>query len=358
KRRDSEGNERIWSVYEVLEALARRFNARFFHENGAWCLFQVGNYTGTFQTIYNYDASQTLISTDTVDLDVTVDYASGTVLKRRGGVRTYLPALKRVCVDYHHITHQNRAWGLLWPTATNDYQSLPGPLYVDTLNSTQLRLQFNFTCKTFLTVTDSSYTYPVHRYWFKMYVRLNNAFWLKRHGSGTFNNITYEQPAWQVVEDYIDIVSPIITEDLDGTGVQFQFSIYTPYISTAASGGPIEIKLVLDRITQWDNTVLWDASGQTSWPAYPITTAWYTASFDWRAADNVVQVLNGGLGDNPDSETRRTCAYDSTAGNTEELYVDVFIGDGPAPFSVSRMEVNGTRTSSWKIGTTGTAYPI
>ncbi|RMF30106.1 MAG: hypothetical protein D6765_03570, partial [Bacteroidetes bacterium] len=349
KGKDNEGNEEIWSVYDVLFYLCNRFNATFRHVQGGFALFRTAEFENSTQKVYNYDANQVLVSTDpAASFDVTIDYSTaGAPVKRRGGVLTYLQPLKRLCVDYEHLTQNNRAFGLSWPGAGTDYVALPGAVTVDDDTSTQLKLVMNFKVKSFVTVTIGTFAYPIHRYFFKIYVRINGNSWLKRTLSGDFYNLTPETASWSSLESYVEVVSPIINPQNNGEDVLFQLNILSPYLTTTMNGGTIDLKIILDRVERTDGTAMVNGAGP-----------FYNATLTWLLKNPVVEVLDEGLGNNPDTNIKRTCAYDSTSGNTAEHIVRVKLGDGPMPYTVSRMQVSGTDTTSWKLNGTGTGYPL
>lgn len=353
--KDGEGNSEYFSVYDVLVALSNRFGARLLFTRGAYTLLQVGELEKTTQTFHTYNAAGALIGTESaVDIDTDIDYSTESgAKKRRGGTYSFLQPLKKVCVDYHHITSNNKATGLSWPSAGTGYVTLPGKLLVDDVDTTQINLVLNFKVKSNITVVASNTAYPIHKYVFKVFVKVGS-YYLKRNVTGSFYNVVPDEAQWWTgSEQYIETHSAVITQLTNLDEIWFQLKITSPFLSPGfADDQNIELKILLDRVEI-------PGLGNLAYNAfYQITDPNYSGTVNWNLPYPVVKVENEGLGLNPDSNTLRTCAIDSEDGNTGVEFYDVWLGDGPAPFSVSRITVGGLATAAWQIGGTGDTYTL
>lgn len=353
--KDDEGNAEYFSVYDVLDALCMRFGARLMFSRGAYTLLQVGELENTTQNFHTYNAAGALIGTESaVDIDIDIDYSTESgAKKRRGGTYSFLQPLKKVCIDYNHITSNNKATGLSWPSAGTGYRTLPGKLLVDAVDTTQINLVLNFKVKSNITVVAANTAYPIHKYVFKVFVKVG-AYYLKRNVTGNFYNVVPEEAFWWTgSEQYIETHSAVITQLTNLEDIWFQLKITSPFLSPGfADGQNIELKILLDRVEI-------PGLGNLSYNSFfQITDPDYSGTINWNLPQPVVKVENEGLGLNPDSNTLRTCAVDDEDGNTGVEFYDVWLGDGPAPFSVSRLTVGGLATAAWQVGGTGTTYTI
>ena len=351
--KDNEGNPSYWSVLQMLEAICMQFGARFFFSDGAYYFLQVGEMENATQKIRNFNAAGSLISTqNAVDFDLDIDYSTEAgAKKRRGGIYTYLQAAKRVNVDYHHFTSKNRLTGVGFNQSVTAYQTLPGEVLVDADNTTSLKTVLNFKVKSNVTITGGG-AYPAHKYVFRVYIRING-YYLKRNVTGSFYDIIPDEASWVATENYIETHSPILTSFDNLNDVLFQLKINSPYLLTGfANGEPIEVKVLLHEVQYpGNNTLDYNSFLQ-------VTESGYSGTLFWNAEKNLLEVINEGLGINPDNETIRYGVYDSSDGNTAVLQYDTYFGDGPAPFSVSRITDSVLGTELWKVGGTGTGYPI
>lgn len=352
KQKDSQGRQKFWTVFEVMEALCIALGVRVLFTRGAYTFLQVGEMENTTQQFWEYDNTGGFITvTSGVDIDIEIDYTDDDGAKKlNGGIQTYLRPIHRVIHDYHHLTNSNRAYGFNFNYLNGPVvqQTLPGAIVVDANNETQLSIVVNFSVKTLgLSPANVGYTtYPPHRYKMRVTVRLGT-FYLKR--DVTVNNIYDIQPEealWTTETSAIPIFSPIIHEADEGIERAFQLQITTPYITTDFNDYPISILVTLEKVEGpvFDTLV----ETVTSFPAI----------WQWKTTDIIIAVIDEGFGSNPALDIQRTEAYDDTPGNIGIYELKTAIGDGPRPYSWSRLTVGGTATALWKLNGLGTAYPL
>jgi hypothetical protein len=198
-----------------------------------------------------------------------------------------------------------------------------------------------------------SAVYPSHRYVFKVQVRITNGagtyYSLERTTAANtaFYDIQAEEMEWTLgANNYFLIYSDTHTEADNLLEKLTQISFTSPFLYTDFDGKPIEMKVMLDHVEKSDGTTLTVPGGN------------YVGRIDdWNTVTVYMGVEAEGIGSNPDHETLRTCAS-VTSDNSQTRTIDTYLGDGPAPFSLSAMKVGTAATTGWKINNTGTAKPI
>lgn len=351
--KDNEGKTTYFTVFDVMESICRLFGARLLFTRGAYTFMQTGEMDNATQKFRKFDEDGLLIGTDTgVDIDIDIDYSTEAGAKKRaGGNYTYLQALKEACVDYHHVTSNNRAIGVSYNSVNGPLipTTLPGAVVVDADDTTNIEFIINFSVRTTnLDPANVGYSsYPPHRYKFRVTLKLGTIHLKRNITVSNIYDIQPEDAIWSFSTEYVEVFSPIINQALEGQEVPFQLKINTPYLLTSYNNLPISIEVELQHIAG---------------PAIPSTlvemVTQFPPTFAWKTEAISLIVKEEGFGSNPDFETLRHCAYDSEPGNTLPHYIDTHFGDGPQPYSLSRITVDGDNTALWKIGGTGTGYPI
>lgn len=344
---DDNGNEFIWNAYDVLQSLCRALGGRFFFTDGQWWFMQPAEYTDSTQTVWGFNASKVQTSYNTgTDYDLSIDYVNRQ--KETGGSWTYLRAMKKVRVDYNHLSTYNRALGLTWDhdNGPTGFVQLPGKVQVDNANESQIRLRVPVTVQTELTLTSGINIYPPHRYNFRIHLRIGG-YYLKRSTTNDFYSIEADEAFWTTTAQYIETHSPEINSNNNDIPVTFVVDIKTPYLETAVSNNFIELKIELVDAATFNGTAIMEPTGP-----------YYTADLDWKAQDVEVRVLEEGVGDAPARDIRRFEEEDNTEGNTGIYAVDTFLGDGPFPWSVSRLTDTSADTKNWGVGVTSGTVAI
>jgi hypothetical protein len=356
--KDKEGNNQPWSAFAVLEALLRPFDVQLLHEGGMFHIRQLAKYADATQKAYYYDATGAHLSTaaaEDVDIEVTGYATPGGMVKKAGGLYTFNPALKEVCVDYHHRTSHNRATGSYWDRLDEVLEVLPGVVLVDAADTSYLKGSVTIRHRCQIGINPpGSVIWPTHRWRFRIQVRIPNGagtyYYLSREtaASTAFYNIEPEEMAWQLTADNHDIVvwSHAVTEADNNIELQFTVAFTSPDLYTDFDGQKLEMKVELDGIEATNGTDLTIPGGN-----------YVGRCDDWNTTEVWLSVEEEGIGSNPDNETWRTCS-EVTGDNSARMFIDTYLGDGPAPFSLSAFKVAGVATELWKINNTGTGYPL
>jgi hypothetical protein len=353
---DREGNERHWSCYAVLADLMQSLGCQFLLEGGKFHIRQVVEYKNATQKAHYFDDTGALATTVSAEnLDRAVDYATAGAMRfEAGGLWTALPPLRAVYVDYHHMTSNDKGQGQTWGTADETYHTLPGAVTVDAADETILRASLKIRHKsTLVVIPPGSQPYPDHRLRFSVQIRMeDNAspgdyYYLKRvAGAATpFFDIQPEEMEWffNGADSFTVWAQPI--NDFDN-GIEYQMllAFTTPSLPEEVSGSNIEMKIELlgaEKPNGGDITI----DGIS-----------LQGSFSWYTQGVSVKVENEGDGEAGNATIRYPAT--TTGDNVEDRFLDVYIGDGPAPFSLSAIWVGETATTLWKTNGTGTGLPL
>lgn len=352
---DREGNATPWNCFMVLDALLRPLQCQLLHEGGMFHVRQLGKYADATQKAYYYDATGTPISSPTENLDRTVDYATaGAMVKVAGGRYTFNPPLKKVIVDYHHKTSNDRGQGQTWGTGDETWHTLPGAVTVDASDESYLRCSLRIRHKSnVVVIPPGSQPYPDHRLRFSIQIRMEdsgspgNYYYLRRiAGANTpFFDIQASEMEWfsNGADNFKLWAAPI--NDFDNNiEKEMLVAFTTPSLPTEVSGSKIEMKIDLlgAELPNGGDLVIDGISFQGG-------ITWYTQNVSVKVEEEAA----GEAG--VDIERTETTA---TGDNTEIRYIDTYLGDGPAPFSLSAIKVGGVATTAWKINNTGTGIPL
>lgn len=343
---DNEGNEIIWNCYEVLEALCRGLGGRFFFADGSYWFMQPGEYTTSTQTVWAFDDGMAQVGYNSGrNYDKAIDYSSGVRLKETGGSWTHLRPIKKVVVDYHHLSGNNRAEGITFSnSATGSLTSLPGVVTVDNNNETRLIANIKMKVRTNqLDIADlpDYNVYPPHRYKFLVTIKIGS-YYLNNAITGTIYDLNETHIEWLSAANTIETFSPIITETTDNTDVYFDLNITTPALYPIMSGNPIQFHVELDSVIDIDGNEVTDE------PIF--ATSWWR----WNNHFNNIFLEEEGVGNAPSQDVKRYEVEDTTQGNTGIYPIDTFFGDGPLPFSLSRLtDGDGDKTEDWGVGASG-----
>lgn len=115
--RDTKGNIKYNSCFEVLTKICRAWGARMMYSNGSFWITQVNELAnGGSLKYFTYTKTGTQTS-ETLNLLITQDQNSPDttdVLRLSGGLFRFFPPLKFVEVDYKHIATENLLAGYTW----------------------------------------------------------------------------------------------------------------------------------------------------------------------------------------------------------------------------------------------------
>lgn len=359
--KDREGNAEYWNCYAVVDALMGVMNCQLLHEGGMYHVRQLENYHNNTNKAHYYDATGALTATTSAEnLDIEVDYASDAgMVKTAGGRYTFLPPVHEVCVDFHHRTNHNRALGEFWendfPATDNTWHILPAPVLVDEDDTTYIKAHVVIRHRSQIGVVTGTAIWPPHRLVFRLQLRIyanvpGQYYYLYRTVQGTsdFFDVQADQMAWEfgasVPADQMLIHSAQVVQADNLVEKSMAISFTTPYIPAFLSGNNLEMRLELVDVIKTDgNTIVFDSSPYNGFVGFE--------------TDEVFMAVEGeGHAGNPDNETLRTCS--EVTENTEKRYIDTWLGDGPAPFSLSAIRVGGVAAQLWQIGAAGSAMTI
>jgi hypothetical protein len=352
---DRESNTQHWTCYAVLDAILRPLGCQLLHEDGMYHVRQLGKYHDNTQKAYYYDDAGTLLSSPTENLDITVDYATiGEMVKEAGGRYTFLPPLHEVCVDYHHQTSNDKGQGQVWNTGDETYHTLPGAVIVDAAGETFLRASLKIRHKSnVVVIPPGSQPYPDHRLRFSVQIRMEDGtnpgshYYLRRiAGANTpFFDIQPTEMEWffNGADNFKIWARPI--NDFDNN-IEYELTLgfTTPSLPVEVSGSKIEMKIDLLG-AEMTNGVDLDIDGVE----FQGGITWYTKNVS-------VRVEGEGGGEAGSNDIERTCS--SITDNIEKRLIETYIGDGPAPFSLSALHVGTAATATWKVNNSGTGIPL
>lgn len=344
---DNEGNETIWNCYEALTAICRALGGRFFFAGGGYWFMQPGQYKNATQAVWGFDSSGAQVSyIAAMDFDEQIDYSSSAGRKLTGGSWTFLRSVKKVVVDYRHKSGNNRALGVTFShlLLSNPSVTLPGTVTVDNLDESRIKILSKFRVRTNsldISQLPAWDVYPQHRYLFLITLKVG-AYYLKSSVSGGIYGLTEAEVEWTTSAATVQVFSPVITEVKDNKDVEFELAVTTDSLLPVMSGSDIEIHIELDKVVDYAfNEVTTDSALQAAW-------------FHWHNYFNSVVVEDEGVGNAPSVDIKRHEAEDSADGNTGIYGIKTYFGDGPFPFSLSRLTDSGTATGNWGVGTSGT----
>jgi hypothetical protein len=335
---DREGNEIVWSAYDVLEALCRALGGRFFFALGHWWFMQSAEYAADTQPAWQFNISGTQTNyLGTNGYDKNINYTSR--YKITGGSYTFLRAIKKVIVDYRHLSSNNRAEGFQWDeTGPTGFETLPGVLGVSASFQSKAYIKIPFILFSTYQVLNPAHTYKPHQYVFRIHIKAGTEY-LERPA----NN----QTAWTSIVSYVEVRSPFLIESQNQVPTTFFFETTTDYLPTSMDGDQFEVKFELVKVVdQADNTITEGVFLD------------YVAFFRWDVNAMILSVSDEGLGNAPSLDVQRHEVEDDTDGNTGIYKVETYIGDGPLNYSLSRLTDGTDNTEDWTVGGSGTPAPI
>ncbi len=353
-QKDKTGNVEYWSAYAVLSALMQAWNCQFLIAGGRFIVRSIDQYKEATQIAHYFNASGTLLSTaSTEDIDLEVDYTVDDAPKKLSGGRyTFLRPLKKVCVDYKHKTHDNKALGVGWEKNSEDWVTLV-TIFNPTPATTQFEINIRIKHLTQLgIVPPGSAAWPTHRFVWNLQIRVSKAGggWLYMERNlinGQITQITTFEAQWGTTPDNFDIFGVVVNYDKNNQFVlsEFDFTSSALVGSQVAQDATIEMKLELLRIEKLDGTNL------------VFTGSPYQGNYQWATESVWLSITDEAPGINPDKETLRYCAI-TTGENTADRYIETYLGDGPATYSISSYKEtggsgSGGTTLDWQVNGTG-----
>lgn len=342
---DSNGNLKYASAYDVLAAMCKAFTARLYLADGAYHFEQVNSYARTDASIVIFPYSVTLGAQTAVTLDNWGDRrkdvdrsavrlagnADTTVTS--GTVNRYLSALNRVEVAYkHYATRSLSTASNTWTNASST-SLLLGEVEND---PAKILLQIPFTYK--VAFTTSGNAMP-GRLKFRFRIEVSDGtdiYYCSRPARYLLGSVVYDDPTWvQNTLSYVEFYTEsAYFNDNEYTG---QFNLTTPVV-------PVDGELSLG-ITYLELQATNEVIANSGSTAHTVT---------WSFTNARVEILLDGV----ESSNYNTSTFESTntaTTNSDELKIDMLLGDGPANNAFGRMQVfNGT---NWVNSSLWTNYP-
>jgi hypothetical protein len=332
--RDSKGNIKYQSCYDVLEKICTSWNARLYFSGGCYRFEQLNELANGNFSQRNYARNGTYLSSASVNY--TVNVLGTSRYRLSGGSYTWFPALRNVAVTYEHLTNKNyleNYWG--------QFKKINGsnPILISNVSiGTENSLRISGILKVKIT-SPGSLNY---RAVFQLQIRLNpnNApiYWLKYETSAPsgYMVINADPPTW----DANLKVAHISTDFINGGNFagDIPFTIWTPNVPVTVQ--ELDIDLYELHILDNTGTVVTDGTVVTEYELVAPTLFYVNQT-------------------NPnDTEDRVEYKIENyTEGNSSKLELDIPFGDGPKGWTTNRMQSVQSNvwadTTTWRIGGTG-----
>lgn len=329
------------SCMDVLTELATLFNARVYQKDGCFHFEQYSERVNASRISFFYDKTATLLTSETIADDVTLNGTIDWGARLAGNSFNYLPALKKVVATYqneviNNLMVSNRIW-----TSANTLEAVgivanDNNAQVMVTGSGKYAVTYNGSG-----ATVSNYFYiPV----FRMTLRLEDvntpgSYWyLKRDYNGYGTATPYGVTSWTTTASYYYF-------DLGQNQIQPQGQIYIKNISVLTPPLPIDGTLSFD-IDLYQTYNL--SGGSSSLPAN------YSATWSFSQL-NIEYLVNG-------NNANALIYYSSTNGNTKvnsNLTLDlgdIRLGDSHYLMLGSLQVFNGSawvNSSFWRKGNSG-----
>ena len=332
---DSRGNFVIPSCYDVLVEICKAWGARIMFSGTAYWFVQLNEYRSpTSKTVFQYTKTGSASTATGQDLTIFHDPASGSNEATRfsGGNFRFYPALKRVEVDYEHISSQNYLPGQVWDNS-NETAFTVADIDDNALTS-------SFVINALLSVT-SNYVGASFNYHFVIFRFVLNVgtSWLKREATWTGGVYTYGQTSWEGTLQYYDYVVPKI----------FRFDPETI--------GPIQIAFETPANIQSGDLLFNFDYYQSRFVTGAVITA-LDINITYSLSNVSLEFVNDGVLANQNDINRYSA--DNTAMANVERNVKTRAGDGPTKTNPTHIEVLNDASAwvlsdGWKVGNTGSA---
>lgn len=345
KATKDDGDAWDWtSYYTVLEQICRHWGARFMLSNGAWRFEQVRERMeeNFFERRWAND-NTLLSSTNAAGYDAPV-IQTGSAHRLAGGQFNYLPALKKVEVNYDHKTYKNRLENLNYKWYKDSGSNTP---FAETGMSFDADTYFRVRGNLFVNVSVSSYTEP-WRYVFGIILKttpgnytLDSQTTAVGQGVPTLNR---ELPNWQVASVYYEVSTPWIYSTSYVGVIPNEFAFFTPYIPASQTGFSIDFSTGLGGRDYDGNNV-------------SVTLN------DWRFSN--LELAIQGLDTAANYEKARSyTANNSTTGNSDAIKIDAIFGHAVKSWTPGKVQTTNDdtfvtwtdTTATWERANENTTY--
>lgn len=352
------GTSEWWNCWAVIEAICQAFNCQFLFANGMFHIRSIDQYKLDTQRAFYYGdngALNTVVAAE--NLDRVVNYSSATGMKKlNGGRYTFLPPLKKVCVDYKHVTSDNKANGLAWARGDEPYRTI-ATIFNPVVGYTNFLIKIKIQHITNLQISPAgSAAWPPHRFIWNLNMRITKAgggwLYLQRTITGSgIGQILPNETSWGTTQDGFQIYGSMVDLSQNEAFVtsEWEFTTKTINWTLTEQDADIQFQLELNRIEKLDGTTL-----------VLVGSPPYIGDYNWKTVSVWVSANREDTGISPDNETLRYCA-ENTGKNTEERLLTTYLGDGPSLFSVSTLKqvgalFSGQVAENWQVNNTGPIY--
>lgn len=227
-----EDNNYIYTPYlDVLRELCIAFGARFYQRRGVFYFEQYIERTNSSRYVSKYQKNGTKASTASVSDDITLDQTSSGGARLAGNTFSYLPALKKVQIEFDQNRVSNLLANRISFTAVTPAQDL-GFLTDDNdakIKVTgQLTYQFHKTTPSGATASLEFYR-PIFRMEIKIQDSSNPStyYYLKRNWLNS-NGQLFGATSWETTQNYYYLDAGIGRNDVSGFYISNPFQIITP----------------------------------------------------------------------------------------------------------------------------------
>lgn len=227
-----EDNNYIYTPYlDVLRELCIAFGARFYQRRGVFYFEQYIERTNSSRYVSKYQKNGTKASTASVSDDITLDQTSSGGARLAGNTFSYLPALKKVQIEFDQNRVSNLLANRISFTAVTPAQDL-GFLTDDNdakIKVTgQLTYQFHKT-----TPSGANASLEFYRPIFRMEIKIEDSsnpstyYYLKRNWLNS-NGQLFGATSWETTQNYYYLDAGIGKNDVNGFYISNPFQIITP----------------------------------------------------------------------------------------------------------------------------------
>lgn len=348
-RRDSSGDGDGWkfsSCHYVLEHICKQFHARLYMSRGCYRLEQFNERAN--DTFYEraFSTSAALIgSSATAGYDKSINQTAGG-FKISTVQFSFLPALKKVVVDYNHQTYKNYLDGLSHKWYAGSGENSPHTI---SNVSVDADTRFKITGRLMLDVEPDPLSGPFEypwRYVFHLNVTLSGGHMLRRvtdavlDGSGNGTNLISPGPVEWVIGTYAyEITTDFIWGDHYNGWIPF--TILTPVVPAGTTS------ITVNFIDAW-------AENNTNVQQFATLN-------NWQVADLVLIVQGYDNADNYEVGREYTVA-NPVSGNSEVVEIDSLFGHAVKGWTSRKIQTSADgstwtdTTATWKRGTEATTF--
>lgn len=334
-KKDKNNNTKYTSCYDVLRHIAETFAARIYMSIGIWRFTQVNEYEFLTHTEYVYNSVGTAQANESNGFDLAI--IQGTINQKKHLIRYYAyPPLRKSIVTYQHLTTLNRLQGVFWDYQNQNTVILAQNLAIPFGESVRIRFAGELELNSFFQpayVTTNGF--PYHRYEFAVKIVVGAAVRLEKEiiNVSSFYTANYGQPEWAFQDAEYKILSPVITEDMNGQTQFFNIDIESPELYNS---GQVTVQFKLNRV--------FDAAGNEY-----THVGFGDTILTWWLNEPIFQILSG---NQIQTEQLGPIVYTATnsTSNSQNYERTIRIGDGPEFNSISRLantDIIPVDTTQW-----------